>query len=72
MAILYVLRRGGSPEEPPHLIDGLKAVLGDFGMLDGAKFVFSNRLAGFDLDAAGLHRLRQLTFQFNLEQAILE
>jgi hypothetical protein len=41
-------------------------------MLDGAKFVFSHRRAGLDLDATGLHCLWQLTFQFNLEQAILE
>jgi hypothetical protein len=58
MAILHVLRRGGPPEEPPHLIDGLKVALGDFGMLDGANLVaLAKRLAGLDLDAAGLHRL---------------
>jgi hypothetical protein len=42
-------------------------------MLNGSNFVgLSNHLAGLNLDATGLHRLRQLTFQFNLEQAILE
>jgi hypothetical protein len=59
MAILHVLTRGGSPHEPPQPFDGVKAALGDFGMLDGAKLVaLSNALGSLNLDATGFHRLR--------------
>jgi hypothetical protein len=50
-----VVRLGG----PPQSIDGLKSLLRDFGMLDGADFIaLANGLAGLNLNPTRFHRFR--------------
>src|SRR6185437_13983346 len=69
--LLQILKEVVRTAEPPRL--ALMVSLCDLGMLNGPDFIaLTNGLPGRNLDATGLHCLRQLALQFDLEQALVE
>jgi hypothetical protein len=70
-AIPHTLRERWLAQFVSHLSSPVLS--GDLRMLDGADFVrLANGFPGLDINATGLHSLRKLKLQFDLEQALIQ